>query len=130
MTKQFTPVNCSRGSPMGRAEYGTPTECEPRTVRAFKVTLSGDYDDGGAYWGCNSHGAYLYCATDGADYRAFVRAPSRADAIIRLGIPCDRLIRGDQIVTAKRIRAVASQAAYVQQALRSGNPIPGLTARR
>jgi hypothetical protein len=130
MTKQFIPVDCSRGAPMGRAEYGTATECEPRTVRVFKVRLDGDYDDGGAYWGCNSFGAYLYCATDGADYRAFVRATSRADAIIRLGIPCDRLIRGDQIVTAKRIRAVASQAAYVQQALRSESPIPGMTTCR
>lgn len=93
MTKQFTPVDCSRGAPMGRAEYGTATECEPRTVRVFKVTLDGDYDDGGAYWGCNSFGAYLYCATDGADYRAFVRAAHRPAAIEALGIPLDRLKR-------------------------------------
>jgi hypothetical protein len=60
--KQFFPVDCSRGAPMGRAEYGAPADCAPRSVSVFKVALSGDYDDGGAYWGSNSNGTYLYCA--------------------------------------------------------------------
>ncbi len=108
MTKQFTPVDCSRGSPMGRAEYGIAAECEPRTVRVFKVTLDGDYDDGGAYWGCNTFGAYLYCATDGADYRAFVRAAHRPAAIEALGIPLDRLKRTPYSLILDRDRAAAA----------------------
>ena len=94
MTKQFTPVDCSRGSPMGRAQYGFGCTPAPRSVRVFKVTLSEGYDDGGAYWGCNSFGAYLYCATDDDGYRMFTRAASRADAIANFKLPTRCLKRG------------------------------------
>lgn len=68
---------------MGRAEYGTPQDGEK--YRLFRVRLdNGGYDDGGAYWGT---GAPLYCATDDAGgYQQFVRASSRLDAAIKLGI--------------------------------------------
>ena len=93
--KQFLPVDCSRGAPMGRAEYGAPADCEPRSVSVFKVKLTDGYDDGGVYWGSNSLGTYLYCAqtSSNIEYQAFVRATSRADAILRLGIPKGKLLR-------------------------------------
>lgn len=92
MTKQFSSVNTAYGSPMGRSAYGDATATTARTVRVFKVRLIAGYDDGGAYWGCNMPGAYLYCATDGADYRRFVRARSRHAAIERLCVPIESLI--------------------------------------
>ena len=81
MAKQFEPVNCLRGAPMGRAERReAPTK--PHSVRVFRVHLdSGGYDDGGAYWGLESRGALLYCATDGENYRMFCRAESRLTAL-------------------------------------------------
>lgn len=89
--KQFPLVNCSRGAPMGRAEYYLPNDPDnlpARSVSVFRVRLSGDYDDGGAYWGCESHGIGLYCArSDNGEYRRFVRAASRAKAISALEIP-------------------------------------------
>lgn len=78
---QFAKVNTSYGAPMGRADTGaTPAQ----KVRVFRVKLdSGGYDDGGAYWG---RSAPLWCATDGADYRRFVRADSRLRACAELGL--------------------------------------------
>jgi hypothetical protein len=93
MAKQFPDVNCTYGSPMGRAEYGIIENCVDRSIRVFKVRLNGDYDDGGAYWGSNSIGSILYCATDDSDYRHFIRASDRVNAIIKLDIPSDKLIR-------------------------------------
>ena len=90
MKNLLPPVDTSRGAPMGRRSYGCPTECGPRTVRLFHVPLTEGYDAGGAYWGS---GVPLYCATDGADYRGFTRAASRADAAHKLSIPADRLKR-------------------------------------
>ena len=82
MAKQFEPVDCSRGAPMGRREY-TEAPTVPHSVRVFRVRLdSGGYDDGGAYWGLESRGALLYCATDGANYRMFCRAESRLRALL------------------------------------------------
>lgn len=86
-------VNMSRGAPMGRAAYGSPLECAPRSIRLFMVTLNEGYDVGGVYWGCNMPGKVLYCATDGGDYRAFIRAPHRPAAAHLLDIPSNRLAR-------------------------------------
>ena len=85
---QFPHVNCQYGAPMGRPSFGTPEHAEHK-IRVFRVNLdSGGYDDGGAYWGI---GQALYCATDGADYRQFLRATSRLAAIAALEIPRARL---------------------------------------
>lgn len=84
MGKQFTDLSGNYGAPMGRAEFGTPEQCEMRSVRLFAVSLDmGGYDDGGAYWGC---GLTLYCATDDCDYRQFTRAKSRAHAALLLDL--------------------------------------------
>ena len=82
-------VSCKYGAPMGRREYHTKPA--GRTVLIANIPLdSGGYDCGGAYWGL---GAPLYCATDGGDYREFIRAWSRAEAAEGLGIT-DKLKRG------------------------------------
>ena len=85
---QFEKVNARYGAPMGRADTGaTPVQ----KVRVFRVNLdSGGYDDGGAYWGA---GAPLWCATDGADYRRFVRADSRLRVCAELRLHCDELAK-------------------------------------
>lgn len=77
------------GSSMGRASYNRPSS-KPRSVRLFRVRLnSGGYDNGGAYWGT---GEPLFCAMGDEDstgeeqYRDFVRARSRAEAMKKLGL--------------------------------------------
>lgn len=108
MGKQFPNVNSTYGAPMGRVEKGTPQT--PKSVRVFRVRLNaGGYDDGGAYWG---HGLPLFCATDGRDYRHFVRAIDRIDAIAALEIPAETIARLPaaslktlQATTAAAIRA-------------------------
>ena len=82
--QQFLNVKCQYGAPMGRASWPTkPTEA--KSVRLFRVNLnSGGYDDGGAYWGLPRYN--LWCATDDANYRDFVRAPTRAMASKELNI--------------------------------------------
>lgn len=91
MTRQFKSVNCQYGAPIGRSAYGIPENLDPRSVRVFRVRLdAGGYDDGGAYWG---HYQSLYCATDNGDYRQFIRACSRAEAIAKLEIPSECLKR-------------------------------------
>lgn len=90
MGKQFQNVNAQYGAPMGRASFGIPENAEGK-IRLFRVCLDcGGYDDGGAYWG---GGSPLFCATDGADYRQFVRANSRLAAIAELGIDREQLAR-------------------------------------
>lgn len=90
MKKQFPDVSARYGAPMGRASSGTPDNAESK-IRVFRVNLdSGGYDDGGAYWG---HGGPLFCATDGGDYRQFVRANSRLAAIAALEIERAKLAR-------------------------------------
>lgn len=85
---QFTLVDVSRGAPMGRSAYGVPADCQPRSIRLFRVNLTEGYDDGGAYWGVNVRGRFLFCArTEDDTYRAFTRAESRAAAARALGIP-------------------------------------------
>lgn len=89
MTTQFKKVDGSRGAPMGRSEYGTNPE--PKSVRLFRVRLdSGGYDTGGAYWG---GGQALWCATDDADYRRFVRADGQLSAIVALELEAGALKR-------------------------------------
>lgn len=87
--RQFPAVNSQYGAPLGRHCFGN--DCEPGTLRLFKVRLdSGGYDDGGAYWG---HGpGFLWCATDGEGYRQFTRANSRIGAILKLEIFAEWLI--------------------------------------
>lgn len=89
-TADFLPnVLTARGAPMGRHSYGIAENCEPRSVRLFRVPLdSGGYDRGGAYWGL---GEPLYMATDGGEYRAFTRAASRFYAMAALDIAPERL---------------------------------------
>jgi len=130
MKKQFSIVDSAYGAPMGRATSGTAAACEPRTVRLFRVVLIDGYDDGGAYWGANSRGSFLYCATDGAGYREFTRAASRADAATRLGVPTDRLVRTPRELGELRARAAASEQHSIAQALRAGAPIPGMSVNR
>lgn len=73
---QFPHVDGKYGAPMGRREYNDGDYSAK--VRLFRVKLdSGGYDQGGAYWGTPSN---LYCATDGAGFRVFVRAESREAA--------------------------------------------------
>lgn len=92
MAKQFNDVNCQYGAPMGRRRYGSAGDAEK--VRLFKVRLdTGGYDDGGAYWGVNLPGHALYCA-DSDDYRDFVRALNRAEAMTKLGLKVQQLKRG------------------------------------
>lgn len=91
MTKQFTPVNCTYGAPMGRHSDGFIETDEPNFIRLFRVNLdSGGYDDGGAYWG---HGEPLYCAIDNDGSRQFVRATHREKAAFMLDIPAPALKR-------------------------------------
>lgn len=86
---QFETVGTRYGAPMGRREYGTNPE--PKSVRLFRVRLdSGGYDDGGAYWG---GGQALWCATDDADYRRFVRADGQLSAIVALELEAGALKR-------------------------------------
>jgi hypothetical protein len=100
MARQFPDVNCTYGAPMGRREYGHAEDSEPRSVRLFRVVLVQGYDDGGAYWGC---GVPLWCATDGGDYRRFMRAWSRRAAAQALGLESGQLrvrLRGTDTVPA------------------------------
>lgn len=88
MGKQFARVNSQYGAPMGRREFG-PMPDHGRKIRIFRVRIdSGGYDDGGAYWGA---GKPLFCATDNADYRRFIRADSRLSAVAGLEIPREML---------------------------------------
>ncbi len=51
MGKQFEKVDCARGAPMGRADYGQRPG-EGLRVRLFRVRLdTGGYDDGGRVLG-------------------------------------------------------------------------------
>lgn len=73
-------VSSPRGAPMGRWSDTLNPPAGP--VRLFYVPfVDGCYDRGGAYWGGP---ADLYCATDGQDWRAFVRARSRQDAAAKV----------------------------------------------
>jgi hypothetical protein len=112
MKKQFENVSGRYGSPMGRSEYGTPENTEEKSIRVFKVRIdSQGYDDGGAYWGI---GQALYCATDGDEYRRFIRAHTRIQAIAGLNIPACKII-------AKPVKMMAKIKNVVS--LGYGNPV-------
>ena len=71
----ISPVSCNYGAPTGRADW-RDDPIEP--VRLFRVSVdSGGYDRGGAYWGT---GKPLFCATDCAGFRMFLRAEDRVTA--------------------------------------------------
>lgn len=103
MGKQFPDVDCSRGAPMGRAQYGNLEDAVKRGIklRLYQVRLDGQgYDDGGAYWGvATCHGEQLYCAEgcdadgDGECWRWFTRAGSREEAAEKLGLKSENLAR-------------------------------------
>ena len=96
---KFKNVDSQFGAPMGRDSYNKPPT-KARTVRLFLVTLdSGGYDNGGAYWGL---GEPLWCAlaredsTGEEQYRDFVRAPTRRQAMELLGLkPCQLVSKKD-----------------------------------
>lgn len=92
--KQFVEVDNKHGAPCGRTPYGIPSDCPPRSIRLFRVNLSGDYDDGGAYWGGGTGTLPIYCARYGNTYRAFTRARNRSTAAHEMRIPTAKLIRG------------------------------------
>lgn len=76
----------SRGAAMGRPSgVVRASELPPRSVYLSKVKLTDGYDDGGAYWGI---GQPLYCAysDDYCEYCEYVRADSRVDAVLKLGL--------------------------------------------
>lgn len=55
-------VSSKHGAPMGRPErVGDPDYTGRLYVRPVPL-YDGDYDKGGAYWGCNSRGERLFCA--------------------------------------------------------------------
>ncbi len=108
MSKQFPDVNCQYGAPMGRREYhDKPT----KGIRLFLVCLDrGGYDDGGAYWGSVDirNGVLpLYCATDNADYREFVRTTSRDAAAQALGLSPQMLKRPTNVQRSQHELATA-----------------------
>lgn len=78
---------------MGREEW---EEYDGAPVRCFRLRMvDGDYDDGGAYWGGGGGpSGWVYCATDGANFRLFARAHSRdkAKAEFRTRTPTIRWI--------------------------------------
>ena len=72
-------VSGKYGAPMGRADdEGDPDYSGKLHLRP--VPLDGGYDGGGAYWGCNSGGEYLFClfAPDRSIVRFFRAKGERA----------------------------------------------------
>lgn len=108
---QFENVDSHRGAPMGRREFTTPPT-KPHSVKVFRVNLdSGGYDDGGAYWGL---GKPLFCATDGADYRMFVRADSRLAAVAEFRLAPFLLARG---IAAEMASLRETARGYIERGL-------------
>ena len=79
-----------KGAKMGRPDSITEPIRSLASVKLHMVRLKwvdGDYDQGGAYWGCPGRGMYVYCAwgkwTDNFVFmQVFVRAIGRKDAKI------------------------------------------------
>jgi len=93
MKRQFKPVPCKYGAPMGRDSFGDPRKVSDKRISLFRVRMvDGDYDDGGAYWG-GYPSSPLYCARtgDGSTYRDFARAKSRKEAAEIMEIPDSKL---------------------------------------
>ena len=75
------PVNCSRGAPMSRMNWGMNDHYKrPMMMYLQRVRfVDGDYDLGGAYWG--GGGEPLFCAwAEDIEARVFVRAKDRRAA--------------------------------------------------
>ncbi len=71
----ITKVDGRYGAPMGREAW---KEAPEGPVKLFRLPLEdGAYDFGGAYWGAPDN---LWCATDGSNFRAFVRAETKEEA--------------------------------------------------
>lgn len=87
-------VNCSRGAPMGRRNIRDIQDPEMfnGTVRLahLPMTCYGDYDSGGAYWGCGNretgwmYRAYFFAYNEEAEaddhLDLYIRAVSREAA--------------------------------------------------
>lgn len=100
---QFENASSPYGAQIGRLEYnGVPKN----KIRVFRVVINmGGYDDGGAYWGI---GKPLFCATDGADFRQFVRADTRLRAVVELGIARQKLAR-PPVYEYRKLKSLESQ---------------------
>ena len=91
---KFTKGYSQWGAQMGRASYNKPPQ-KARSIRLFRVDLVDGYDNGGAYWG---NGQSLWCAMADEDstgqeqYRDFIRADSRREAMKGLGLKMSWLI--------------------------------------
>jgi len=71
-------VSCKYGAPMGR--YSAPiTELSGKVHIRYVPFFSGDYDQGGAYWGGGRYTLPLFCAWD-SDCVVYFRAASRETA--------------------------------------------------
>ena len=82
----LTNVSSRRGAPMGRRNsLPDDTQSPIRLSLTCLPFVDGDYDRGGAYWGCSPTAGGIYRAVgerDGDEYitEVFVRAKTRADA--------------------------------------------------
>jgi hypothetical protein len=72
-------VSSMYGAPMGR--YSAPaTELSGRVHLRYVPFVSGDYDQGGAYWGGGQYTQPLFCAWDDEGTAVYLRAASRKSA--------------------------------------------------
>jgi hypothetical protein len=76
INKIITPMDCSRGAPMGRTSIGTRPK-DKRVFDCFVLMCSccGAYDTGGAYWGLGVPLRVAY--TKDLSYIEFYRGHSR-----------------------------------------------------
>jgi len=85
-------VSSRYGAPMGRREC---RDIKPvfKSVSCVRINHGG-YDSGGAYWGI---GKPLYMLTqDDSEFRVFLRADSRADAMKKSGLAGYMFKRGER----------------------------------
>lgn len=76
-------VSCKYGAPMGRYS-NTATELTGRVHLRYVPFVSGDYDQGGAYWGGGQYTQPLFCAWDNEGRTVYLRAASRESAKAQL----------------------------------------------
>ena len=69
----------------GAPRYGAVENCAPKSIRLFRVSLAGGYDEGGACCG-----KQIFCATS-LGYFQIMRADNRAHAALLLRIPNEKL---------------------------------------
>lgn len=107
-------VSSRYGAPMGRPNRGIAENCEPGSIHLFRVALyTGGYDRGGAYWG---HGAPIYCATDGGDYFATVRASTRERAALQLDLLPEQMRRAPRADVLRYLVAALDNRAHMPAA--------------